>query len=82
MIGRISSDLPDAVQRILVWCELGCALSRSGRGWRLEPPATMRAPRGPAPKLIQDRTAQAAIRAGARVSAPSDLFGEDLGRAA
>ncbi|MGU3540023.1 hypothetical protein [Methylobacterium sp. A54F] len=75
MIGRISPDLPDAVQRILVWCALGCALSRQGSSWRLTPPDWMRPPRGPAPKPIQDRTAQAAIRAGAVASVPADLFG-------
>ncbi|GJE41281.1 hypothetical protein [Methylobacterium soli] len=80
---RISSDLPDGVQRLLVWCSLGCALVRDGRGWRLDVPGGLPIARRPFPKPIQDRTAQAAIQRGARVFKPADLFGaDDLARAA
>lgn len=82
MIPPISSDLSPAIQRILVWCALGCMLAREGGRWRLERPADMRRDIGPAPAVIQDRTAQAAIKLGARVHASGDLFGSDMARAA
>lgn len=76
MLGlRLPPDLSPSVQRLVVWTALGCVLVRAAGSWRLERPATMRGTRGPAPKTIQDRTAQEAIRYGARVSAPADLFG-------
>jgi len=72
---RLPPDLSPAVQRLVVWTALGCVLVRVAGGWRLERAASMRGSRGPAPKPIQNRTAQEAIRHGARVGAPEDLFG-------
>lgn len=82
MTSLISSDLSPAIQRILVWCSLGCTLAREGGRWRLERPADMRPDIGPAPTAIQDRTAQAAIKLGARVHTSTDLFGGEMARAA
>lgn len=75
MLSPAARLLPEAVQRLLIWSALGCMLVRDGGRWRLQRPAWMTGSRGPAPKPIQDRTAQAAIAAGARVDAPDDLFG-------
>lgn len=79
---RIPLGLPEAVQRILVWCALGCLFVYEAGRWRLEAPASMRFPIGPAPTPIQDRTAQAAVLAGAPVTRAGDLFVADAGRAA
>lgn len=76
-------DLPPGVQRIVVWCTRGCVLIRDNGRWLLERPADMTGSRGPAPKVIRDATAQAAIAAGARVGKRPDLFGDvELARAA
>ncbi|MER2263521.1 hypothetical protein [Methylobacterium oxalidis] len=79
---RVSLSLPEPVQWILVWCALGCQFVYEAGRWRLEPPASMRFPTGPAPTPIQDRTAQAAVLAGAPVTRAGDLFGTNTGRAA
>ncbi|TXN38970.1 hypothetical protein FV232_00985 [Methylobacterium sp. WL30] len=79
---RAIAHHPPAVQRLLVWSALGCRLVREAGRWRLEKPADMPRGRGPAPTPIQDRTARAAIAAGAQTGAPADLFTTDHRQAA
>ncbi|GEP06440.1 hypothetical protein [Methylobacterium oxalidis] len=79
---RIPLGLPEPVQRIFVWCALGCHFVYEAGRWRIEPPASMRFPVGTAPTPIQDRTAHAAVLAGAPVTRAGDLFAADAGRAA
>lgn len=76
MLSVAALRLPSAVRRIVLWSLIGCTLVREGGRWRLRRPDWMTGTRGPAPKLITDATARAAIEAGARVEAPDDdLFG-------
>ena len=77
----------EQVSRILTWSGLGCALVCEDGRWRLDPPETMPAGRGPCPRKISDAVAREAIRRGARSRRIVDLFGPvpvaaDVARAA
>lgn len=68
--------LAAAVQRIVVWCFLGCTLVREASRYRLVPGEGMPEHRRPPQKPIRAVAAEEAIRSGFLVPQPDGLFGE------
>lgn len=64
------------VQRVIVWCFLGCVLERLAKGYRAIPGSVMSRRWRPPVRSVRSDTAESAIATGLLVPVSAGLFGD------
>ena len=75
-IPRSVYAMPEGVQRVIVWCFLGCVLERLANGYRACPGESMPRLWRPPVRSVRSETAERAIATGLVVPVASGLFGD------
>lgn len=75
-IPRSVYGLPEGVQRVVVWCFLGCVLERLAKSYRAVPGEVMPWYWRPSVRAVRAATAERAIATGLLVPVTSGLFGD------
>jgi hypothetical protein len=75
-IPRSVYRLRPGVQRVIVWCFLGCVLERISKGYRAVPGSVMPWYWRPPVRSVRRDTAESAIATGLLVPVSAGLFGD------